>query len=148
MDRDQCKPGWERELENFSNPILRTERADRVRTLLWQISKLWPDRSSEDAEIVVVTHSRLVVVWEEKPSGKFVPGGPRSCVDERLAVFDGMLTLTLARDAYHMGQYKSYKVVNVATDDETKAEIDKIKLVETEESKNYVHTFPEEVEEE
>ncbi|KAG4443019.1 hypothetical protein IFR05_001473 [Cadophora sp. M221] len=112
VDGGLCEPGWELGTETWEEKHLRTERAARVRSMLYHLGKMAADTSSDDVEIVVVTHSRLLML---------------------------LAGHTNRRYGYHNAEYRSYRLT---TDEEVAAGVDMYKLIETQESRNYIHTFP------
>ncbi|PVH85674.1 hypothetical protein DL98DRAFT_373706, partial [Cadophora sp. DSE1049] len=56
IDATHCYSGWEHNTESGYDNDLRRQRADRMRSMLFHLGKIAAEESSDDVEIVVVTH--------------------------------------------------------------------------------------------
>ncbi|KAH7363890.1 histidine phosphatase superfamily [Rhexocercosporidium sp. MPI-PUGE-AT-0058] len=71
VDASLCEPGWETGTESLEKKDMRIQRAERVLSMLYHLGKMSANASDYDVEIVVVTHSRLILLLEGHTSGKF-----------------------------------------------------------------------------
>ncbi|KAL2072765.1 hypothetical protein VTL71DRAFT_12108 [Oculimacula yallundae] len=107
FDRSQCPDYWFLDSGVRESNDQKMDRIGRVQSMLYSLANTAAEASSEDIEIVVVTHSRIILLLEERHKKE-----------------DGKFT----------------------TDEEFTAGANAFALVETEESKRYTHTFPDDPE--
>ncbi|CZS94270.1 uncharacterized protein RAG0_04316 [Rhynchosporium agropyri] len=118
IDTSPCDPQWQIGTEIAETVVKKTKRIGRVKAMLYHLGQISAADSKEDVEIVVVTHSRVVLLLEGRYTRK----------DEQHSLYNA--------------QYRSYTITK---DEKLTADNSMYALIETEESKKCVHTFPEDV---